>query len=117
MRTFSIEDAQKTPMASIPTEGAFYHPSILHDPVDVDPDGPVARVISLLRRKLKIAIKDDRVFLGTFTAYDKFGNFVLTDTEEFFRDQIRKIPMVIVPLDYVTAIEAESTPPGEKPNE
>jgi small nuclear ribonucleoprotein (snRNP)-like protein len=91
-----------------------YDPSILHDPVDVDSDGPIARMMSLLRRKLRLVHTDERIFLGTFTGYDKFGNFVLTATEEFFRDQIRKIPMAIIPLNYVTAIEAERTPHTEE---
>jgi small nuclear ribonucleoprotein (snRNP)-like protein len=101
-------------MASSPGESAGYHSSILHDPVDVDDSGPVAQGIALLRRKLRLSLKDDRVFVGTFTAFDKFGNFVLTDAEESFRDQIRKMPMVIIPLNYVETIDAGPAQPADE---
>jgi small nuclear ribonucleoprotein (snRNP)-like protein len=90
----------------IPSLTDGYDPSILHDPVDVDPDGPVARVLALLRRTLRLTLNDERVFSGCFTAYDKFGNFVLTNADEHFRGQVRHMKMVIIPLDHVVQIEA-----------
>ncbi|OHT04908.1 hypothetical protein TRFO_27530 [Tritrichomonas foetus] len=49
-------------------------------------------------------MKDDRHVTGTFTAFDKFGNFVLTSATEFFREEERKMQMMIVPLDFVVKI-------------
>jgi small nuclear ribonucleoprotein (snRNP)-like protein len=79
---------------------------ILHHPVDVDPSGPIDQMITLLR----ISLSDVRVFLGTFTASDKLANVVFTDMEEYFRDQIRKLPMVIIPLNFVETIETGQMP-------
>lgn len=53
---------------------------------------------------LRLETKDGRIFVGVFTAFDKFGNFVLTNAEELFRDEVRKMKMVIVPLSFVTKI-------------
>jgi small nuclear ribonucleoprotein (snRNP)-like protein len=59
---------------------------------------------------LRISLSDARVFLGTFTAYDKLENVVFTDMEEYFRDQIRKLPIVIIPLNFVETIETGQMP-------
>jgi small nuclear ribonucleoprotein (snRNP)-like protein len=99
---------------TVSSETDRYDASILHQPADVDPSGPVARVMALLRKKLRLALKDGRTFVGTFTGYDKFGNFVLTEAEEFFRNKIRRIPMAIIPLNSITAAEVEREPPIEE---
>ena len=101
------------------TESSGYDPSILHDPVDYPADGPIAKVIGLLEKTLRLGLKDERQVVGVFTAFDKFGNIVLTKAYETFRESKRKMSMVIVPLDYVVKIEMSSDPledsDGEKP--
>jgi small nuclear ribonucleoprotein (snRNP)-like protein len=87
-----------------------YNSAILHEPVNIDPDGPVARVKALLAKKIRLSLQDGRVLIGNFSAYDKFGNFVLTDADEFFGDLKRELPMVIVPLTYVSAAEIGLSP-------
>jgi small nuclear ribonucleoprotein (snRNP)-like protein len=82
-----------------------YNSAILHPPEITDPDGPVAKVHALLGRRMHLTLKDERWVEGNFTAFDKFGNFVLTSAEEHFRDQTRKMQMVIVPLHYVTGVQ------------
>lgn len=93
-----------------------YDPAILHQPVDYDPNGPIAKVIGLLHKTLKATLKDKRVVEGIFTAFDKFGNMVLTSCKEQFEGQPqRKLPMVILPLDYLEHIELvlNPDPPAE----
>ena len=96
------------------TESSKYDPSILHDPVDYPPDGPIAKVIGLLEKTLRLCLKDERQVIGKFTAFDKFGNIVLTEANEIFREKPRKLPMVIVPLDYVVKLELCTDPPTEE---
>jgi small nuclear ribonucleoprotein (snRNP)-like protein len=84
-----------------------YHPSILHEPTHIDPDGPVAKVKALLLKKLRLRLADTRIVIGVFSAYDKPGHIVLTDAEETYQDQQRAVPMVIVPLTYVRELEVE----------
>ena len=82
----------------------IYDESILHQPKD--PKNEVLDVYNLVQNEviLRLEVKDERVFIGEFTAFDKFGNFVLTNAKELFRDEERKMKMVIIPLDFVTKI-------------
>lgn len=79
-----------------------YSEQILHLPTEQT--GPIKEVIDLLGKVMKLELKDDRTYIGTFTAFDKFGNFVLKSADEYFREFQRKINIVIVPLDYVTKV-------------
>jgi small nuclear ribonucleoprotein (snRNP)-like protein len=96
-----------------PPQPDAYDPSILHDPVNVDPDGPIAKVQAMLRKKMRLSLRDERVVEGTFTAFDKFGNFVLTDAVETFREYQRFMTMVIIPLSYVEQVELSHPEPAE----
>ena len=88
-----------------------YDPSILHKPEKLE--GPVLEVSKLVDDKvqLKLELKDERTIIGTFTAFDKFGNFALANATEHFRDQKREIPMVIVPIDYVVKVSMKPAEP------
>jgi small nuclear ribonucleoprotein (snRNP)-like protein len=88
-----------------PREG--YDSSILHEPANIDANGPVGKVKALLLKRLRLHLQDGRILIGVFSAYDKFGNFVLTDAEEHYGEQRRQMSMVIVPLSYLTAAAAE----------
>jgi small nuclear ribonucleoprotein (snRNP)-like protein len=96
-----------------PPQPDAYDPSILHDPVNVDPDGPVAKVQAMLRKRMRLSLRDERVVEGAFTAFDKFGNFVLTDAVETFREYLRTMTMVIIPLSYVERVELSQAEPDE----
>jgi len=85
-----------------------YHPQILHNPENSE--GAILAVKDMLNYLLKLEITDGRIYEGVFTAFDKFGNFVLTDSKEMFRDQIRPMPMVIVPLKDVKCISKMKAP-------
>ena len=90
-----------------------YDPKILHAPVN--PEGSVAEVISLLHWNLKLILKDERTFTGELIAFDKFGNFVLSNVKEYFRDQKREMKMVVIPLENVVSVF--KSPPIEKEEE
>lgn len=88
-----------------------YSPAILHTPENMT--GPVAEVNGLLNSQLRLELNDERTIIGIFTAFDKFGNFVLTTATEYFRDQTRKMQMVIVPLNFVVKVSSRPAPPPE----
>jgi small nuclear ribonucleoprotein (snRNP)-like protein len=90
-----------------------YDRTILHGPTNIAPDGPVGRTKSLLSRKFRLTLQDERVLLGTFSAFDKFGNIVLTEVVEGFGELKRTMPMVIVPLSYCTAGEIKVSQPDQ----
>lgn len=90
------------------TSGCEYIPEVLHLPKN--PEGPVKEVMDLLNSQLKLSLNDGRVYIGTFTAFDKFGNFVLTSAVEEFRDEKREMQMVIVPLSSVTDVATRPLP-------
>ena len=102
-------------MSSESTTGCEYIPEILHMPEN--PQGPVKEVIGLLNSQLKLTLNDERIYIGKFTAFDKFGNFVLTDAVESFREETREMQMVIVPLKYVTSVATRPLPPDNQEKE
>jgi small nuclear ribonucleoprotein (snRNP)-like protein len=106
--------AQPSPHGFGPGESARYHPCILHETVNVDPSGPIHQVVALLGREIRLSLKNARTLVRTFTGSDEFGNFVLTEAEKSFRDQFRKMPMVIITLSYIKTIDAGSAPPVDK---
>jgi small nuclear ribonucleoprotein (snRNP)-like protein len=63
---------------------------------------------------MRLSLRDRRLLLGRFSAYNKFGNFVLTGVEEIFGDQKRAMPMVIARLAFITAtaIDPSVDPPA-----
>ncbi|KAH0789899.1 Sm protein [Histomonas meleagridis] len=101
-------------MSSDNASGNEYDPSILHMPEN--PTGDVLAVANMIKEEvqLRLELKDDRVYTGSFAAFDKFGNFVLTGAKEYFRDEIREMPTVIIPLDFVTKVGSK---PAEPKNE
>jgi small nuclear ribonucleoprotein (snRNP)-like protein len=95
-----------------PPQPESYDPSILHEPVNVDPNGPIAKVQAMLRTTMRLSLNDGRVVEGVFAAFDKFGNFVLTDAEEKFLASTRALAMVIVPLNYIERVELGQAEPA-----
>ena len=92
-------------MSIMATKDADYDPTIIHEPKDVDPNGPVAKVIKLLKQTLRLTLRDGRLFEGIFTAFDKFANIVLIDVDTYFEDIKHRAKTVIVPLDYLDKVE------------
>ena len=82
-----------------------YDSAILHDPVDVDPEGPIAQVMQLLDKTLRIYLKDGRIYEGSFVFFDRFGSFVLNEAEETFLGRKASLDAACIPFDYVEKIE------------
>ncbi|KAK8866955.1 hypothetical protein M9Y10_009924 [Tritrichomonas musculus] len=99
------------------TQSYEYDQTILHQPKD--PQGPVLEVSKLVQEKvnLKLELKDNRTVIGTFAAFDKLGNFVLSTATELFRDEKREVNMIIIPLDYVTKVYSKPAEPQKEENE
>ena len=98
-------------MSSDSAKGCEYIPEILHLPQN--PEGAVKEVMDLLNSQLKLSLDDERTYIGKFTAFDKFGNFVLTNAVEYFREETREMQMVIVPIASVKNVATRPLPPEE----
>ena len=84
-------------MDSQPNEYETYNETILHVPKDLS--GEMGEMMNLIGNDLKVQTKDERIFIGEFSAFDKFGNIVLVNAKEEFHGLTRKTLMVVIPLE------------------
>jgi len=71
--------------------------------------------------RIRVTLTDNRVLIGTFLAFDKHLNLVLSETEEYSRikaknkkndkERKRSLGLVIIRGDSVVTLSAESPPP------
>lgn len=62
------------------------------------------QILALLNAKMRVILCDNRTFLGTFAAYDKYMNVVLTDAMEVKKYKPRRKPLVEGKKDLGTVI-------------
>jgi hypothetical protein len=48
------------------------------------------------------------MIVGEFVQLDHTGTMILTEAIEHFNDHTRKLPVVLIPLQYVQVIEMEN---------
>jgi len=82
------------------------------------------KLINYVNYRLKITVQDTRTFVGTFMAYDRHMNIVMSDTEEFRifkgkkgaddREEKRTLGLIILRGDCVVHLEVVGPPPTEK---
>ena len=71
--------------------------------------------------RIRVTLTDNRILIGTFLAFDKHMNLVLSETEEYSRikaknkkndkERKRSLGLVLIRGDSVISLSAESPPP------
>lgn len=81
--------------------------------------GRQSKFLIWINYRIRVTIQDSRVLIGTFLAFDKHMNLVLSDTEEYSRikskndkekERKRSMGLVLLRGDNIISISAESPP-------
>mmetsp|Transcript_12637 Transcript_12637/g.18428 ORF Transcript_12637/g.18428 Transcript_12637/m.18428 type:complete len:169 (+) Transcript_12637:96-602(+) len=88
------------------------------------PSGKGSKLLRYVEHRLRITLMDSRTITGTFLAFDKHLNLVLSDTEEFRtlrrgsrvnvieeRQEKRNLGLIILRGENVVSIAVEGPPP------
>mmetsp|Transcript_6225 Transcript_6225/g.7886 ORF Transcript_6225/g.7886 Transcript_6225/m.7886 type:complete len:164 (+) Transcript_6225:127-618(+) len=88
------------------------------------PSGKGSKLLRYVEHRLRITLSDSRTITGTFLAFDKHLNLVLSDTEEFRtlrkgsranvieeRQEKRNLGLIILRGENVVSIAVEGPPP------
>jgi small nuclear ribonucleoprotein (snRNP)-like protein len=84
-------------------------PFFVSDRRSVDHTSAIEYTRGFLGKRLRVLLNDGtRIFIGEFVQLDHTGTMVLTEANEHVFDHTRKLPVVLIPLQYVQRIETES---------
>ena len=83
--------------------------------------GRQSKFLIWINYRIRVTIQDSRMLVGTFLAFDKHMNLVLSDTEEFIKikakkpgdvdkEQTRALGLVLLRGENIVSISAESPP-------
>ena len=80
-----------------------------------------SKFLMWINYRIRVTLTDNRVLIGTFLAFDKHMNLVLSEAEEYSRikaknkkndkERKRSLGLVLIRGDSVISISAESPPP------
>ena len=80
-----------------------------------------SKFLMWINYRIRVTLTDNRILIGTFLAFDKHMNLVLSETEEYSRikaknkkndkERKRSLGLVLIRGDSVISLSAESPPP------
>mmetsp|Transcript_16326 Transcript_16326/g.23932 ORF Transcript_16326/g.23932 Transcript_16326/m.23932 type:complete len:169 (-) Transcript_16326:98-604(-) len=90
--------------------------------------GKGSKLLRYVEHRIRVTLQDSRIVVGTFLAFDKHLNLVLSETEEFRtirskgdrstvveeRQEKRSLGLIILRGENVVSIAVEGPPPPEK---
>jgi small nuclear ribonucleoprotein (snRNP)-like protein len=110
---------------------SFYHDSIINYCTinyERQPSGKGSKLLRYVEHRLRVTLQDGRVMVGTFLAFDKHLNLVLSETEEFRtlkksaasasalleeRTEKRTLGLVLIRGENVVSLAVEGPPPAQ----
>ena len=96
-----------------------------YSPTKRQPSGKGSKLLRYVEHRLRVTLQDGRVIIGTFLAFDKHLNLVLSDAEEFRtlrkkgdrsavveeRQEKRALGLIILRGENVVSLAVEGPPP------
>jgi small nuclear ribonucleoprotein (snRNP)-like protein len=84
-------------------------PFLVTDRHSVDPTSVIEYTRAFLGQRLRVLLNDgNRIFVGEFVELNHTGTMTLSEAVEYVEEHTRKLPVVVIPLEYVQSIETES---------
>jgi small nuclear ribonucleoprotein len=60
-----------------------------------------------MNKKISLLLKDSRILEGKLTGFDDYMNMVLEDTEETYREDVRRLGTIIIRGNNVVSISPQ----------
>ncbi|OAF64694.1 hypothetical protein A3Q56_07586 [Intoshia linei] len=88
--------------------------------------GRTSKIMQYINYRIRVCLRDSRIFIGTFMAYDKHMNIIMHDTEEFrtiypkkksvnkvAHEEKRNLGFIIMRGEHIVSMTIEGPPPND----